>query len=226
MKVLILKNIASEGPGTIGEFLDEKNIPYQVLNMFEPGEMPDVSDFTHLVIMGGPMAVYAMEKFPFMYIEAAAIRSFIKNKKAVLGICLGAQLIAYALDADVYSGGTEEAGWCNVELTAEGMEDNVMSSISVNDTPFAEVFQWHGDTFDLPEKAVRMSSSELYENQAFRFRENVYGLQFHIEVTPEIVRQWFAGEKGDNIENMFTQSDDIYPEYRKRANMFYERFFV
>lgn len=194
--------------------------------MFEPGEMPDVSDFTHLVIMGGPMAVYAMEKFPFMYIEAAAIRSFIKNKKAVLGICLGAQLIAYALGADVYPGGTEEAGWCQVELTTEGMEDSVMSSISVNSTPFAEVFQWHGDTFDLPEKAVRMSSSELYENQAFRFRENVYGLQFHIEVTPEIVRQWFAGEKGDSIENMFTQGDAIYPEYRKRANTFYERFFV
>lgn len=226
MKVLILKNVANEGPGTIGDFLEEKNIPYQVLNMYEPGEMPDISEFTHLVIMGGPMPVYAMEKFPFLHIEAAVIRSFIKNGKAVLGVCLGAQLIAYALGADVYSGGKEEMGWYNVELTAEGMKDPVISSIAVNSTPFAEVLQWHGDTFDLPSKAVRMSSSEQYENQAFRFRENVYGLQFHIEVTPAIVREWFADEKGDGIENIFKQSDTICPEYRKRADKFYERFFV
>ena len=226
MKVLILKNIANEGPGTIGDFLKDKNIPYTELNMFEPGSMPDISDFTHLIIMGGPMPVYAMDKFPFLHIEAAVIRSFIKNGKAVLGVCLGGRRIVYALGADVYLGTKEEMGWYNVELTAEGMKDPVMSAISLNDTPFAEVLQWHGDTFDLPAKAVRMSSSELYENQAFKFRENVYALQFHIEVTPEIVREWFANEKGDNIEKIFTQSDAICPEYRKRAEKFYERFFV
>ena len=99
-------------------------------------------------------------------------------------------------------------------------------NIAVDGGPIAEVFQWHGDTFDLPKNSVRLSSSSVYENQAFRYRENVYGLQFHIEATPQIIREWFANEKGANIDDMFRQSDSIYPEYRKRAMKFYEKFFA
>ena len=161
-----------------------------------------------------------------MDFETAINREIILKNKPVLGMCLGAQLIGHALKADVYAGGSEEVGWDRVEITPEGMEDPVFSAISVNTEPFAEVFQWHGDTFDLPKKAVRLASSGVYKNQAFRYKENVYALQFHIEVRPEMIREWFADKKGKDIEMMFGQTDDIYPEYQKRAMKFYEGFFA
>ncbi len=230
MSVLIIKNIANEGPGTIEDYLKEKDIPYEIVEFSgcEATEesVPDAARFSHLVIMGGPMAVYESEGLPFFHYEIALIRAFMLDSKPVLGVCFGAQMIAHALRADVYAGGREELGWDSVDITDEGMNDPVFSTLSVNGSAFVEVFQWHGDTFDLPKKAVRLASSGIYQNQAFRYRDNVYALQFHIEITPEIVREWFANDNGESIEKMFTQSDDIYPEYRKRAMAFYDKFFV
>ena len=227
MSVLIVKNIAAEGPGTIEEFLKERGMSYSILEMYDCHvEIPDIRNHSHLVVMGGPMAVYESSRYEYLSIELAMIRSFIKKKTPVLGICLGAQMIAHAVGAEVYAGGTLEIGWNKVEITPEGMEDPVLSGIAVDGGQVAEVFQWHGDTFDLPKNSVRLSSSSVYKNQAFRYKENVYGLQFHIEVTPEIIREWFADEKGDTPDDMFRQSDSIYPEYRKRAMKFYEKFFA
>ena len=229
MNVLIIKNVKNEGPGTIEDFLKQKGAGYSVVDFSGCGatekSVPDISGFSHLVIMGGPAAVYESEGAPFLHFETAMIRAFSLNKKPVLGICLGAQMIAHALRADVYSGGTKEIGWDRVEITPEGMEDPVFSAISVNAEPFAEIFQWHGDTFDLPEKTVRLASSKVYPNQAFRYKDNVYALQFHIEVKPEMIREWFADKKGEDIEEMFRHTDDIYPEYRERAMKFYDVFF-
>ena len=229
MNVLIIKNVKNEGPGTIEDFLKEKGAEYSVVDFSgcsaTEKTVPDISGFSHLIIMGGPMALYESEGSQFLHFETAMIRAFMLNKKPVLGICLGAQMIAHALQADVYSGGTEEIGWDRVEISPEGMEDPVFSAIAVDNGPYAEVFQWHGDTFDLPKKTVRLASSGVYKNQAFRYKENVYALQFHIEVRPEMIREWFADKKGEDIEKMFKQTDDIYPEYRKRAMKFYDVFF-
>jgi len=229
MNVLIIKNVKNEGPGTIEDFLKEKGAEYSIVEFSgcdaTEERVPDVSKFSHLVIMGGPMALYESEGAPLVHFETAMIRAFMLNKKPVLGICLGAQLIAHALKAHVFAGGTEEVGWDKVEITPEGMEDPVFSTISVNTEPYAEVFQWHGDTFDLPKKTVRLASSGAYENQAFRYKENVYALQFHIEVRPEMIKEWFADKKACDTEKMFKRTDDIYPEYRKRAMKFYEAFF-
>ncbi len=226
MNVLIVKNVASEGPGTIEDFLKEREIPYSILEFYDcNAEVPDVRLYSHLVVMGGPMAVYEVDEHVFLSMETAMIRAFINSKKPVLGICLGAQMIAHALRAKVYAGETEEVGWDKVFLSPDGMEDPVISNIAVNSEPRADVFQWHGDTFELPKNAVKLSSSSAYENQAFRYKENVYALQFHIEVTPGMIREWFKNEKGEHIDNMFRQSDDLYPEYRRRAISFYEAFF-
>ena len=230
MNVLIVKNVANEGPGTIEDYLKEKGIDYTVADFSgcdaTEESIPDIRGYTHLVIMGGPMAIYESDGHPFIHFETAMIRSFILSKKPVLGICLGAQMIAHALKADVYSGGTEEVGWDRVDIAPEGMEDPVFSSLAVNKEPYAEVFQWHGDTFDLPQKAVRLSSSKVYQNQAFRYGDKVYGLQFHIEVEPEMIKDWFGKEEGFDIENMLEQSGRIFPEYRKRAFKFYDKFFI
>ncbi len=227
MSILIVKNIAIEGPGTIEEFLKDKGIDYSILEIHDcHAEIPDIRNHSHLVVMGGPMAVYETREHAYLSIELALIRSFIKSKKPVLGICLGAQMIAHAVGAEVFAGDTLEFGWNKVSLTADGMDDPIMSSVAIDGEPVAEVFQWHGDTFNLPKNSVRLASSPAYENQAFRYKENVYGLQFHIEVTPGMIREWFTEEKGDKIDDMFKESDIIYPEYRKRAMAFYEKFFL
>jgi GMP synthase-like glutamine amidotransferase len=226
MNVLIIKNVASEGPGTIEDFLKESEMPYSILDFYDcKAEVPDLRAHSHLIVMGGPMAVYDVDEHAFLSMELAMIRTFIRIKKPVLGICLGAQMIAYALGAEVYRGEKSEIGWDKVDITPEGMNDPLLSTIAVNNEPYAEVFQWHGDTFDLPKDSVRLSSSPVYKNQAFRYKDNVYGLQFHVEVTPGIIREWFAQEQGDTIDEMFRQSDKIYPEYHERAKKFYEKFF-
>ncbi len=226
MNVLIIKNIAKEGPGTIEVYLKERGTAYDILDMYDCSvEIPDVRNYSHLVVMGGPMAVYEIDEHPYLSMEVAIIRAFIKSKKPVLGICLGAQMIAYGVGADIYPGPKPEVGWDRVKITPEGMEDPLLSHISVENEAVAEVFQWHGDTFDLPKNSVRLASSATYQNQAFRYRDNVYGLQFHIEVTPDMIREWFADEQGDFVDAMFKQSDSIYPEYHRRAIRFYEQYF-
>jgi len=229
MNVLIIKNIPSEGPGTIADYLTGKGIEYTVLEFSGCGavtELPDLRPYTHLVIMGGPMAVYESDGLPFLHLETAMIRVFIKTGRPVLGICLGAQIIANAVWAEVYKGAVQETGWDRVEITDEGMQDPAFSALAVDDKPCAEIFQWHGDTFGLPEKAVRMASSVHYENQAFRYGSNVYGLQFHIEVTPEIIEEWFRKEEGFDVGDMLDTARRIFPEYRKRAFKFYDNFFI
>ncbi len=227
MNVLIIKNVLNEGPGTIEDYLKTKGIMYKVADFYgcdaTEEVIPDIKEFTHLVILGGPMAVYESAGAPFLHFEVAMIRSFILKKKPVLGICLGAQMIANALGADVYPGKTEEIGWYNVDITSEGMEDPAISSLAVDNQPVAEVFQWHGDTFDLPGKAVRLSSSKVYQNQAFRYKDNVYALQFHIEVKPDMIEEWFGEDETGPA--MVKQSQKLFPDYQKRAFNFYERFF-
>ncbi|MEW6600537.1 MAG: type 1 glutamine amidotransferase [Nitrospirota bacterium] len=229
MNVLIIKNTPSEGPGTIGDYLIEQGMKYIVLEFSGCGaidELPDLRPYTHLVIMGGPMAVYESEGLPFLHLETAIIRVFIKTGRPVLGVCLGAQIIANALWARVYKGPVQETGWEKVEITGEGMQDAVFSSLAVGNQSYADIFQWHGDTFDLPEKATRLASSAHYENQAFRYGNNVYGLQFHIEVTPAIIEEWFRKEEGFDVTGMLDTAREIFPEYKKRAFRFYDNFFI
>jgi len=229
MNVLIVKNVSDEGPGTIEDYLIEQGIKYVVLEFSGCGavtELPDTSAYTHLVIMGGPMAVYESDGLPFLHLETAMIRVFIKTGRPVIGICLGAQIIAHALWADVYKGAVQETGWNRVEITEEGMQDPAFSALAVDNKPYADIFQWHGDTFDLPGKAVRMASSADYQNQAFRYGNNVYGLQFHIEVTPEIIEEWFRKGEGFDVGSMLDTARRIYPEYKKRAFRFYNNFFI
>lgn len=225
MSILIIKNIPAEGPGTIEEHLKSRGMQYKILEFSKGEQVSDIEGYSHLIVMGGPMAVYEMDKYTYLQPETELIKAFIEKGKAVLGICLGAQMIAHALGAKVYPGGTEEVGWYNVDLTPEGMEDPAVSALSVNNAPHAEVFQWHGDTFDLPRNAVRIASTEVYQNQAFRYGSNVYALQFHIEVTPEIIREWFEDEKGVDIDKMLRQTNDIFREYYERAMNFYDKFF-
>jgi GMP synthase (glutamine-hydrolysing) len=226
MNVLIVKNVSAEGPGTIEEHLRMERIPYSIIDLYgsDPAE-PRLDGFSHLVILGGPMAVYEMNQFPHLIVEAEMIRAAIDAKKHVMGVCLGAQMLAHVLGAGVYPGPEKEIGWYEVTLSNEGMGDPLMSVLALPGRDVAHVFQLHGDTFDLPEGGVRLASSDLYPHQAFRYGDRVYGLQFHIEVTPAIVGDWIADQEGIDCASILADSERLFVSYRRRAGKFYELFF-
>jgi GMP synthase (glutamine-hydrolysing) len=226
MNVLILKNIMSEGPGTIEEYLRSCGHPYIIVELHRGDPLPDLGAFSHVVVMGGPMAVYEMDKHPFLKSEAELLRAAVSANKHVLGVCLGAQMLAHVLGARVYPGGAKEIGWYRVTVTPEGMKDRVMAMLALEGMNAAEVFQWHGDTFDLPEGAVRLASSDLFPNQAFRYSDRVYALQFHIEVTPVIVLDWLKDDKAIDVVRLDAESRRMYGAYRDRATGFYRNFFT
>ncbi len=225
MRVLIIKNVFSEGPGTIEEHLRSQGVSYSINDLSIGEAAPDPDAFTHLLIMGGPMAVYEMHRYPYLIKEALLIDRAVKANRHIMGVCLGAQMLAHVLGARVYPGTKKEIGWYEVALTPEGMKDRLMSTLALPGRSAAQVFQWHGDTFDLPSGSVRLASSDLYPIQAFRYGDRVYGLQFHIEVTPKIVHDWLAQEKGIDLAGMTADSEKIFGAYHARANDFYSRFF-
>ncbi|MDA8098052.1 MAG: type 1 glutamine amidotransferase [Nitrospiraceae bacterium] len=225
MNVLIIKNASVEGPGTIGDHLKSSGAALTTVDLEAGQTLPPHDAFSHIVVMGGPMAVYEMDKTPYLKEEALLLERAIAGKKHVLGVCLGSQLLAHVLGARVYAGGAKEIGWYDVELTQEGMADRCMKELAVDGKSIAQVFQWHGDTFDLPQGAVRLASSPVYPNQAFRYSDRVYALQFHIEVSPVIVKGWLEHEKGVNFPIIDKRSQEIYGPYRSRAQAFYRSFF-
>jgi GMP synthase (glutamine-hydrolysing) len=225
MNVLIIQNVTAEGPGTIADHLRTTNTTVTLIDLEQGQTLPDIQAYSHVVIMGGPMAVYEMDRTPYLHAEARLIEQAVKANKHVLGVCLGAQMLAHVLGARVYPGRMKEIGWYDVTLTEEGMHDPSMAELAVPGKNVAQVFQWHGDTFDLPEGAARLASSNLFPNQAFRYSDRVYALQFHIEVTPGIVHRWLKNEKGIDVPLVDTRSKEIYGPYLARAGGFYRRFF-
>lgn len=229
MSVLILKNVAVEGPGTIEYFLTERNIPFRVVEMFRE-DIPAYEDAHTLVIMGGPMSVNDGDLYPYLAREEQVVREFLGEGKKVLGICLGAQVIAKALGAKVYPGSEKEIGWYDIELRGEGIRDTMMGRLAAHPRAgdfwkIFRVFHWHGETFDIPRGAERLASSSLYENQAFRYGKTVYAFQFHIEVTKEMIYQWLKDEDVD-MEKIRTETEMFHQDYQGRAVNFYKAFFT
>lgn len=186
-KVVALRHIEIEGVGTLGDLLQKRGIPLRYVETSVPGAaLPDLAEMRGLVVLGGPMGVYEADKYPYLADEMRLIKNAIEAGLPVLGICLGAQLIAGALGARVYKGPAPEVGWAPIYPTPEAEADPVFRGLG----PAVEAFHWHGDTFDLPAGAIRFASSDRYENQAFRFGERAYALQFHLEVTGPMIRSW------------------------------------
>ncbi len=228
MSVLILKNIPAEGPGTIEDFLREQGIPYRIVELGKEA-IPPSGEFDTLVMMGGPMSVHDEEIYPYIKREMELVREFIAKGKRVFGVCLGAQIMAKALGAEVYAGPEKEIGWYDIELTEDGIRDPLINKLAVH--PRAgdfwkrfKVFHWHGETFDIPAGAVRLAKSGIYPNQGFRFGSNAYAFQFHIEVKKEMIYEWLKDEPVD-MEQVRKQTEAIYDDYLCRAMNFYRAFF-
>ena len=227
MSVLILKNISSEGPGTIEDFLVRSGIPYVIADIAS-GEFPDASAYDTLVMMGGPMSVNESDRYPYIGREAELARTFMAQGRKVLGVCLGAQIMAKALVARVYPGTEKEVGWYDIELVDGGANDPRMKLLASDGKGTVgktfRVFHWHGETFDIPKGAVRLAQSPLYPNQAFRFGKNAYAFQFHIEVTEQMILEWLRHEAVD-LERIGRDTEVFYADYARRAKDFYRAFF-
>ena len=229
MSVLICKNISTEGPGTIEDFLRIKEIPYTIIDLSKGEGIPDTKGFDTLLMMGGPMSVNEDDIYPYIKKEEELVREFIADSKSVFGICLGAQIMAKALGSRVYKGKEQEIGWYDIELTPEGIADPMMRKLAVHPRvgdfwKRFKVFHWHGETFDIPEGAVRLAGSELFPNQAFRYGSKAYAFQFHIEVTKEMIYDWLKGEDIDH-DKLKTDTERLYEVYNARAWNFYKAFF-
>ncbi|OGW24702.1 MAG: hypothetical protein A2X59_09575 [Nitrospirae bacterium GWC2_42_7] len=228
MSVLILKNIPAEGPGTIEDFLKENNINYKIVEMSSEA-LPPVGEYDTLIIMGGPMSVNETDIYPYISKEIELVREFINKEKKILGICLGAQIIARALGSEIYAGPAKEIGWYDIELQENKDTDLLITKFAKH--PKAEdfrkrfkVFHWHGETFDIPTGAVKIARSSLYPNQAFRYGKNAYAFQFHIEVTKGMIYEWLKNEPVD-MAKIKKDTEAFYEDYSGRAMNFYKGFF-
>lgn len=182
----MLQHVAHEILGTLNPLLKDAGYRIRYVN-FErtPEARPGISGYDGLVILGGPMNADEDTLYPHLAYEKKLITEAIGAGIAVLGICLGAQLIARALGAKVHRKNASEIGWHPLSLTADGRADPLMSRVDC-----AAVFQWHEDSFEIPEGAVRLASTRACENQAFRYGSKTYGLQFHLEVDAAIIERW------------------------------------
>ena len=185
MRALVLQHIACEPPGVFEDVLDERAVQLHRVELDEGDALPDWREFDAIVAMGGPMSVNDDTAFPWLTEEKRAIGDAVRAGTPYWGVCLGVQLLAASLGARVYPGPEPEVGLLPVSMTGEARSDPVFA-----DAPHELLtLQWHGDTFDLPEGAVRLAGSHAYPNQAFRF-ERAYGVQFHLEVSAEMAREW------------------------------------
>ncbi len=193
-KILVVQHVPSEGLGIIGPLIRKEGLEPVFLRVYKNEKMPRrIDGFAALIVLGGPMGVYEDKTYPFIKDELQLIRSALRERIPVLGVCLGAQLLARAAGADVYKGGKKEIGWYDVNLTAEGLNDGLFLGLPEE----FRVFQWHGDTFDVPEGAERLASSRLFPNQVIRVGPRAYGIQFHLEVTEEMIRDWLVVNKDE-----------------------------
>ncbi len=191
-KALVFQHVDHESPGRLGELMRQNGFEIHTVNFGAGDTVPrSADDFSVLVVMGGPMGVYEQGKYPWLAPEIRFTGEFIKRGLAVMGICLGAQVMAAALGAKVVSGSSKEIGWHDIELTDEATDDPLFSGFSKTE----KVFQWHGDTFKTPDGAKNLALSRDFPNQAFRYGSRAYALQFHLETDESMVREWLAMEE-------------------------------
>ncbi|MGB7001058.1 MAG: type 1 glutamine amidotransferase [Halobacteriota archaeon] len=223
MKAQIVQHIECEGPGYLGDFLHGNGIEYEIARMYEGEQLRDIFDV--LIVLGGPMNVYEEERYPYLKGLNTTIKNFVIAGGFYLGFCLGGQLLAKALGAKVRRNQTKEIGNFEIQLTDGGAEDPLFKGFN---TVFPAL-EWHGDTFEIPEGALKLGESALCANQAFRFK-NAYGLQFHLEATPEMLAEWVKvyedelREEGIDAAALIEKTNKKADIYRELSNRLFANF--
>lgn len=186
-RLLVCQHVAHEILGTLDPLLRDSGFRIRYTNFGrEPNAKPDINKYDGLIVLGGPMNCDQTDRYPHLGTEVQVIRDAVQQDKPVLGICLGAQLLARALGARVVKNPVKEIGWYELNPTPDGSADSLFDNFAASQ----QIFQWHGDAFEIPHGAVRLASSPDCANQAFRFSDKVYGLQFHLEVDEPMINRW------------------------------------
>jgi GMP synthase (glutamine-hydrolysing) len=188
-RLLVFQHVSFEILGTLHPLLKARGFRIRYANFGRhPHARPEVDRYNGLVVLGGPMNVDDVERHPHLAVEVELIQQAIDQGLPVLGICLGAQLIAKALGARVHANGGKEIGWYDVSPTPATKDDPLFRDFD----EVEKIFQWHGDVFELPAGAVHLATSQRCSHQAFRYGTNVYGLQFHLEVDEPLIERWLT----------------------------------
>ena len=183
MKIHYLQHVPFEGLGSIAAWAEARGHQVSASHLYQNAVLPSVDSFDWLIVMGGPMGVHDEADYPWLTVEKRFIGQTITAGKTVLGICLGAQLVACALGARVYRNAEKEIGWFPIQLTDQARESSLFSGLPSS----LDVFHWHGDAFELPAGAVHLARSAACEQQAFVLDQRVVGLQFHLEMSKQSV---------------------------------------
>ena len=202
-RILAIQHIDIETPGIILDFMSKKKITFDCIKI--ENNNIDLFDYDGLIIMGGPMSVNEKTQYSFINTEIELVKHYLKLQKPILGICLGSQIIASALNSLIYKNSKQELGWHEVSL--HQTKDTIFENIDNNFL----AFHWHGDIFHLPDNAIKIASSKISDIQAFVFQKNCYGILFHLEVTNDIVQ---------NIVNKF--ESDLIPESINKSIILYD----
>jgi GMP synthase (glutamine-hydrolysing) len=184
-----------ETAGTLEAALNRAGLDFRYIDLFR--EVPAglaLDQAAGLIVLGGPMNVDEIDRYPFLKLDVEWIQEALETRLPLLGICLGAQLLAKALGSRVYPNAVKEIGWYRLEFLPAAADDPLLAQGGTT-----MVFQWHGDTFDLPQEAILLARGSSCQNQAFRWGSNAYGLQFHVEMTTAMIDQWLnqAEERGE-----------------------------
>lgn len=211
-KIWVLQHHPVEDLGGIAEALEEAALAWQYVRVFDRAPVPpDMKGAGGLIVMGGPETVYQLDRYPYLRDEMRLMESALRDNKPILGVCLGAQLLAAVLGATVKRGESREIGWYSVQLGETAKDDRLMQGLP---TEFMAA-HWHSDVFELPNGAVALASSDKTAIQAFRFGDKAYGLLFHAEITQERLGR-LVGEFREDLKRVGIDGDSFVadaPQY-------------
>ena len=215
-KVLVFQHVAAEPLGTLDPMLRNRGHRIRYVNFHrEPGARPDVARYDALIVLGGPQMPDQVDAYPHLAVEMRCIEQALARDMPVLGICLGAQLLAYTLGGGVRALNPWQIGWYELEPTHLAAADPLFCALP---EPHP-VFQWHGYTFDLPDGALHLARSATCENQAFRYGHHAYGLQFPLELDERLINRWLnlpedvrdihRNGRGDDVQEIRSRTHEL-----------------
>jgi len=204
MNVHYFQHVPFEGPGSIKNWAQEYNINLSNTRFYAEENPPDIDNIDCLIILGGAMSVYNHDKYPWLRQEKEFIKEAIERKKVVIGICLGAQLIADVLGAKIIPNPQKEIGWFTIK------KNPATRLLKIAEFLPAETlaFHWHGDTFAIPPNAVPLAHSEACQNQGFIYNDKVIAMQFHLESTKHSIEQLVKNCRHELVDAQYIQQPE------------------
>lgn len=226
MRLHYLQHVPFENPGSILTWAKENGHAITSTQLYQNDALPKQQDFDWLVVMGGPMNIYEEESYPWLAAEKQFIGEAIATGKVIIGLCLGAQLIADVIGGKVTQNPYKEIGWLPIQLSEEVRSTPLFSFFP--EQPI--VFQWHGDTFSvLPEDATCIAQSNACKHQAFIYKKRVFGFQYHLENTTSIITDLVENCRDEMVPDIYVQTPEellAYPEYIEQNNKWMELFLI